>query len=118
MRKFWFAYLAKALVIFPGGFGTLDELFEALTLVQTRKVTRFPVILYGTAYWGGLLEWLRTSPLPGGKISERDLDLVHCSDDVDEIVAMIVQARRAGSEQDEAEQAAAAEAAGRKHDAQ
>jgi uncharacterized protein (TIGR00730 family) len=117
-RKTMFVKYAQAFVIMPGGFGTLDEMFEALTLVQTRKVTRFPVILYGTAYWTGLLDWLRNSTLPGGKISERDLDLVHCSDDVEEIVALIVQSRRAGSDQDEAEQAAAAEAAGRKHDAQ
>ena len=59
MRKLWFAYLACALVIFPGGFGTMDELFEALTLIQTAKVKRFPVVLYGSEYWGGLLDWIQ-----------------------------------------------------------
>ena len=63
-----FVKYAQAFVIMPGGFGTLDEMFEALTLVQTRKVTRFPVVLFGTEYWGGLLDWLRATVLPGGKI--------------------------------------------------
>jgi hypothetical protein len=76
----------------PGGFGTLDELFEALTLVQTRKVTRFPVVLCGTAYWGGLVEWLRGPVLASGKVSAADLELIEVTDDVDEIVASIVNA--------------------------
>ena len=76
----------------PGGFGTLDELFEALTLVQTRKVTRFPVVLCGTAYWGGLMDWLRGPVLDSGKVSAADLELIEVTDDVDAIVASIVSA--------------------------
>ena len=91
-RKTMFVKYAQAFVIMPGGFGTLDETFEALTLVQTRKVTRFPVVLFGTAYWGGLLDWLRTTVLPGHKIAAPDLDLIHVTDDVDDAVARIVGA--------------------------
>ena len=65
----------------PGGFGTLDELFEALTLVQTRKVDRFPIVLMGTAYWGGLLDWLRDDACADGKIGEDDLELLTLTDD-------------------------------------
>ena len=89
VRKTMFVKYSQAFVVLPGGFGTMDELFEALTLVQTRKVTSFPVVLYGSAYWGGLLEWLRTSMFPSGKINEIDLDLIQVSDDVDEIVDII-----------------------------
>ncbi|HWC33709.1 MAG TPA: TIGR00730 family Rossman fold protein [Mycobacteriales bacterium] len=89
VRKTMFVKYAQAFVVLPGGFGTMDELFEALTLVQTRKVTSFPVILYGSAYWGGLLDWLRTVMLPHGKINEVDLDLIHVCDDIDEIVDII-----------------------------
>ncbi len=87
-----FVKYAQAFVIMPGGFGTLDETFEALTLVQTRKVTRFPVVLFGTQYWSGLIEWLRSTALPGGKIAAPDLDLVHLTDDVDDAVERIVGA--------------------------
>jgi uncharacterized protein (TIGR00730 family) len=107
-RKTMFVKYAQAFVIMPGGFGTLDEMFEALTLVQTRKVTRFPVLLYGVDYWHGLVDWLRSSVLAGGKIAARDLDLVHCTDDVDEIVARIVSAAQGSPEQEDAERAAAA----------
>jgi uncharacterized protein (TIGR00730 family) len=105
-RKTMFVKYAQAFVILPGGFGTLDEMFEALTLVQTRKVTKFPVILYGSQYWQGLLDWLRTSMLPGGKIKEADLDLISVSDDVDEIVALIVDSEQERSAQSLAEQRA------------
>jgi hypothetical protein len=88
-RKTMFVKYAQAFVIMPGGFGTLDEMFEALTLVQTRKVTRFPVILYGVDYWQGLLDWIRGSVLPGGKIGAADLDLLSVTDDVTEIVDRI-----------------------------
>jgi uncharacterized protein (TIGR00730 family) len=91
-RKTMFVKYAQAFVVLPGGFGTLDELFEALTLVQTRKVTSFPVILFGSSYWRGLIEWLREAPLAGGKVSEPDLDLLQVSDDIDEIVRVIQQA--------------------------
>ena len=91
-RKTMFVKYSQAFVVMPGGFGTLDELFEALTLVQTRKVTRFPVILCGTAYWQGLIDWIRGPMLESGKVSKADLDLIELSDDVDAIVASIVSA--------------------------
>src|SRR4051794_2274725 len=82
MRKFWFAYLAKALVVFPGGFGTLDELTEILTLVQTQKLLkRMVVILYGTTFWNEVLNFDALAKY--GMISEKDLDLFHFADDVD-----------------------------------
>ncbi|HTZ42460.1 MAG TPA: TIGR00730 family Rossman fold protein [Jatrophihabitans sp.] len=119
-RKTMFVKYAQAFVILPGGFGTLDELFEALTLVQTRKVTRFPVILFGTEYWAGLVGWLRSTVLAGGKIAAPDLDLIHLTDDVAEAVSIIAAAdagRSAqdgsahdGSAQERAEAEAAAEA--------
>jgi uncharacterized protein (TIGR00730 family) len=117
-RKTMFVKYAQAFVILPGGFGTLDEMFEALTLVQTRKVTRFPVILYGSRYWRGLLDWLRDSTLGDKKISAPDLDLIHTSDDIDEIVSIIVESHHIGSLQEAAEQAAAADAHPQTHDAQ
>ena len=95
VRKTMFVKYAQAFVILPGGFGTLDELFEALTLVQTRKVTRFPVILYGTEYWGGLIDWVRTTMAGNGAISPGDVDLLHCTDDIDEIVRVIQEAEAA-----------------------
>jgi uncharacterized protein (TIGR00730 family) len=88
-RKTMFVKYAQAFVVFPGGFGTFDELFEALTLVQTGKVTSFPVILFGASYWGGLVDWLRSAVLAEGKISEKDLALLHVTDDVEEAVALI-----------------------------
>src|SRR5205807_2437239 len=81
VRKTMFVKYAQAFVILPGGFGTLDELFESLTLVQTRKVTRFPVILYDSAYWTGLIDWVRETMVPAGTISETDLDLLTVTDD-------------------------------------
>jgi uncharacterized protein (TIGR00730 family) len=97
VRKTMFVKYAQAFVILPGGFGTLDELFEALTLVQTRKVTRFPVVLFGTAYWSGLVEWIRGALLESGTISPGDLDLFTVTDDVDEVLAHIRAAEAAGS---------------------
>jgi uncharacterized protein (TIGR00730 family) len=91
-RKMMFVKYAQAFVIMPGGFGTLDELFESLTLVQTGKVTRFPVIMMGTAYWSGLVAWFRDTLVPSGKISPGDLDLLTLTDDVDEAVKIIVEA--------------------------
>src|SRR6516225_7111087 len=102
-RKTMFVKYAQAFVILPGGFGTLDELFEALTLVQTHKVTRFPVILFGREYWSGLVDWLTTTVLPGGKISSTDLELLTLTDDVDEAVSTIVAAAFAQSAQAAAE---------------
>jgi uncharacterized protein (TIGR00730 family) len=88
-RKTMFVKYAQGFVVFPGGFGTLDELFEALTLVQTHKVTSFPVILYDSAYWRGLLDWVRGTLAEAGTISPSDIDLLHVTDDIDEIVDII-----------------------------
>ena len=88
-RKTMFVKYAQGFVVLPGGFGTMDELFEALTLVQTGKVTSFPVILFGSHYWQGLLDWLRSTMLSEHKINEIDLDLMHVTDDVDDVVATI-----------------------------
>jgi hypothetical protein len=74
----------------------MDELFEALTLVQTRKVTSFPVVLYGRSYWGGLIEWLKDSMLPNGMISPADVALIQVSDDVDEIVDIVRRSQAEG----------------------
>ncbi|WP_448613994.1 LOG family protein [Modestobacter sp. URMC 112] len=89
VRKTMFVKYAQAFVILPGGFGTLDELFEALTLVQTRKVTRFPVILFGSSYWSGLVDWIRETMVTAGTVSPGDLDLLHVTDDVDEVIELI-----------------------------
>jgi len=110
-RKTMFVKYAQAFVILPGGFGTLDETFEALTLVQTQKVTRFPVILLGSAYWSGLIGWLRDTVAAAGKVAAADLALVHVTDDVEDAVAHIVAAEKDRSEQDEAERAAATDGA-------
>src|SRR5689334_23499131 len=106
VRKTMFVKYAQAFVILPGGFGTLDELFEALTLVQTRKVTRFPVVLFGTEYWKGLVDWLTTTVFPAGKISSTDLELLTLTDDVDEAVATIVAAAFSQSTQAKVEERA------------
>jgi uncharacterized protein (TIGR00730 family) len=98
-RKTMFVKYAEGFIVLPGGFGTFDELFEALTLVQTQKVTMFPIVLMGTAYWQGLLDWLRSSALEHGTINERDLALVHLTDDVDEAVSRIVTSTLARTEQ-------------------
>jgi len=92
VRKTMFIKYSVAFIIFPGGFGTLDELFEALTLIQTGKIYRFPVILFGRYYWAGLLRWLQTRVLTEGKISAGDLDLMLVTDDPAEAVQAIVTA--------------------------
>jgi uncharacterized protein (TIGR00730 family) len=94
VRKTMFIKYSVAFIIFPGGFGTLDELFEALTLIQTGKIYRFPVILFGRYYWAGLLRWLQTRVLSEGKISAGDLDLMLVTDDPAEAVQAIVSAYR------------------------
>jgi uncharacterized protein (TIGR00730 family) len=88
-RKTMFVKYAQGFIVLPGGFGTFDELFEALVLVQTRKVTSFPVVLLGTAYWSGLVDWLRRVALVDGKIAERDLDLFTLTDDPAEAVRLV-----------------------------
>jgi len=89
VRKTMFMKYAEGFIIFPGGFGTLDELFEALTLIQTGKVRNFPLILFGTTYWGGLLDWLRGTMLTEAKISAGDLDLFMLTDDPTEAADII-----------------------------
>jgi uncharacterized protein (TIGR00730 family) len=90
-RKTMFVKYAQGFIVLPGGFGTLDELFEALTLVQTRKVTSFPIVLMGRDYWSGLFDWLRGPVANVGTVSESDIDLLHLTDDVDEAVRIIAE---------------------------
>ncbi|MFN0072372.1 MAG: TIGR00730 family Rossman fold protein [Chloroflexota bacterium] len=96
VRKTMFVKYAEGFVIFPGGFGTLDELFEALTLIQTEKLHHFPVILVGTAYWQGLIDWIRSTMMTEGKISPRDLELILCTDDPEEVVTVITECYERG----------------------
>lgn len=107
-RKTMFVKYAEGFIVLPGGFGTFDELFEALTLVQTHKVTEFPIVLVGTAYWQGLLDWLRGPVLERGMIREADLALLQLVDDPDEAVRIV---RDRGVELRAAERAAARAAA-------
>jgi hypothetical protein len=90
-RKTMFVKYADAFVILPGGFGTLDELFEALVLIQTGKVRDFPVVLVGTEYWDGLVKWLREVQLPAGAITAHDVELLKLTDDPDEVVSIVVE---------------------------
>jgi uncharacterized protein (TIGR00730 family) len=92
-RKTMFVKYSQGFVVLAGGLGTLDELFEALTLVQTRKVTRFPIVLVGVAYWSGLLDWLRDTAMADGKIAQKDLDMLTLTDDIDDVVRLMVAAR-------------------------
>ncbi|MEU4507932.1 TIGR00730 family Rossman fold protein [Nonomuraea wenchangensis] len=108
VRKTMFVKYSCGFIALPGGFGTLDELFEALTLVQTHKVTSFPVVLVGSEFWGGLLDWVKSSLLGSGKIASKDLDLITVTDDVDEAVRIIVESDRARSRQRQEEIEAAA----------
>ena len=89
-RKTMFIKYAQGFVVFPGGFGTFDELFEALTLVQTQKVTSFPVILVGTEYWKPLMDWMRNTVAVDGKIKLEDVDAIHLMDDVDAIIKLLL----------------------------
>lgn len=91
-RKVMLLKYAQALVIFPGGFGTLDEMFETLTLIQTGKINNFPVVLFDSTFWRGLVEWLRHTMLAQGKISPTDLELFHITDSPEEACAIIYQA--------------------------
>ena len=93
-RKTMFVKYSDAFVIMPGGFGTLDELFESLTLIQTGKIRNFPVVLIGHAYWDGLIAWMRDVQLPAGAIAQADLDLLRVTDDPVEAVAMITEYAR------------------------
>ncbi len=92
-RKTMFVKYAQGFIALPGGFGTFDEIFEAITLVQTQKVTSFPIVLIGTSYWGGLVDWLRDVVLDSGKVNDKDLSLFTVTDDVEEAVSIVVRAR-------------------------
>jgi uncharacterized protein (TIGR00730 family) len=107
-RKVMFVKYADAFVIFPGGYGTLDELFEALTLIQTRKVQDFPVILMGTDYWRGMVDWIRSSLVPAAAIDPADVDLLRLTDDPAEACRIITAYARA--QRDEAASTAPGEA--------
>lgn len=89
VRKVMFVKYAQGFVVLPGGFGTLDELFEAITLIQTKKIGKFPIVLVGKEFWGGLVEWIKNSLLQNGMIAEKDLDLFHLVDTSDEAVKII-----------------------------
>jgi uncharacterized protein (TIGR00730 family) len=93
VRKTMLVKYSSAFVIFPGGFGTMDELFESLTLIQTEKVRHMPIVLFGSDFWEGLLAWMREAVLAGGKISPQDLDIFQVVDDPDDVVRIVVQAR-------------------------
>ena len=89
VRKVMFVKYSQAFVVLPGGFGTLDELFEALTLIQTNKIGKFPIILVGISFWKGLINWIKDTMLEAGNISETDLDLLRIVDTEDEVVEII-----------------------------
>lgn len=89
IRKVMFIRYAQGYVFLPGGFGTLDELFEALTLIQTKKIQPFPIFLMGKEYWKDLLGWIKTTMMSNGCISEKDLDLIHVTDDPEEVADII-----------------------------
>jgi uncharacterized protein (TIGR00730 family) len=99
VRKTMFVKYSQGFIVLPGGFGTLDELFEALTLVQTHKVTKFPVILFGTAYWSGLLDWVGNTLVAEGKASPGDLELISCTDSVEEAIKILEVSRTNGHAQ-------------------
>jgi uncharacterized protein (TIGR00730 family) len=88
-RKVMFVKYAKAFVIFPGGYGTLDEFFESITLIQTQRMGRFPVILFGSAFWSGMVNWLRNSVLKAGNIDAQDLDIFQTVDTPEQVVKAI-----------------------------
>jgi uncharacterized protein (TIGR00730 family) len=89
-RKVCFVRPSEGFVIFPGGFGTLDELYESLTLIQTGKIQHFPVVLFGTDYWGEMIDWIKGELLAGGMISADDLALLHVTDDPNEAVRLVL----------------------------
>ncbi len=93
VRKMMFVKYSLGFIIFPGGFGTLDELFEALTLIQTQKIRNFPVVLFGSDYWNGLLNWIRDYALRDGKVTDEDLGRLHLTDSPAEVVRIIVESQ-------------------------
>lgn len=90
VRKVMFVKYAQGFIVLPGGFGTLDELFEAITLIQTKKIGMFPIVLVGVDFWGGMIDWIKNTLLTDGKISEKDLDLFHLVDTSEDAVKIIV----------------------------
>lgn len=97
VRKMMFVKYSMAFIVFPGGFGTMDELFEALTLIQTGKVKHFPVVLFGRSYWRYLVEWLKDTVVREGKLEAGDLGLFHLTDDPAEAARIIIEARNSGT---------------------
>jgi len=100
VRKMMFVKYSLAFVIFPGGFGTFDELFEALTLMQTKKIRNFPIVLFGKKYWSGMLEWLGDAVLTEGKISNQDMKLFHVTDSPAEVVEIVTRSQSSLTELD------------------
>lgn len=98
VRKTMFVKYSSAFIVFPGGFGTLDELFEALTLIQTEKIRNFPLVLMGRSYWQPLLEWLRKTVLEAGHIGPEDLELMHVTDDPEDAVQYVIKRLKSGFE--------------------
>jgi uncharacterized protein (TIGR00730 family) len=93
VRKMMFVKYSQGYVVMPGGLGTMDELFEAMTLSQTKKITQFPVVLMGVEHWKGLIDWMRDTMLADGRIKQSDLDMLTLTDDVDEAVELMLKAR-------------------------
>ena len=93
VRKMMFVKYSQGYVVLPGGIGTLDEMFEAMTLSQTLKITTFPIVLMGVEHWTGLIDWMKGSMLGDARIKQSDLDMLTLTDDVDEAVALMVAAR-------------------------
>ncbi len=121
VRKTMFVKYSEAFIIFPGGFGTMDELFEALTLIQTGKIRNFPVVLFGSAYWSGMITWIRETMLTEGKVSADDLELLVVTDSPAEAVRVILAAeqRQTDARRDRPGRAGATSPASpRKHDAE
>lgn len=93
VRKMMFVKYSQGYIVLPGGLGTLDELFEAMTLAQTLKITQFPIVLMGVEHWQGLIDWMRGTMLEDARIKQADIDMLTLTDDVDEAVALMVDAR-------------------------
>lgn len=96
VRKVMLVKYSTAFILLPGGYGTLDELFETLTLIQTRKVRPMPVVLMGRSFWGGMIDWLRQRVSCEGMVDEEELSLVHLSDDIDEVIRLVEASRFEG----------------------
>jgi uncharacterized protein (TIGR00730 family) len=93
VRKMMFVKYSLGFIIFPGGFGTFDELFEALTLIQTKKIRNFPIVLFGSTYWTGMLNWLHDVVMAEGKISEDDFRMLHITDSPSEVVEIVLRSQ-------------------------